>query len=69
MNSSLTYGELDDNTNSEEWLPPLRYQQVSLPLLVRAAYGPTPPKLVVVLRDPADRLHAAFWRQKEYTKK
>jgi hypothetical protein len=44
----------------------LSHASLSLPLLVRAAYGPTPPKLVVMLREPGARLHSAFWRTNEY---
>jgi hypothetical protein len=40
-----------------------------MPLIMRAAYGSRPPKLIVLLRNPVDRLHAAFWDYDHYTSK
>ena len=34
---------------------------LSLPHLMRAAYGASPPKFVIILREPGARLHDSFW--------
>ena len=42
-------------------------EAVTVPLLMRAAYGAARlPKLVVVLREPSERLHSAFWAHAHY---
>lgn len=39
------------------------YDEVHLPLLLAAVYGRAHlPKLVVMLRNPIDRLHSAYWQ-------
>jgi hypothetical protein len=41
----------------------VRYEQLQIPLLMSALYGPAkPPKLVFMLRNPTERLHSAFWK-------
>ena len=39
---------------------------LTVPLLMRAAYGPAAPRLVVLLREPSERLHSAFWEYDQY---
>lgn len=38
----------------------LEPHDLSTPLLMRAVYGPRPPKLIAVVRAPTARLHAAY---------
>eukprot|EP00955_Chlamydomonas_euryale_P057096 356660-Chlamydomonas_euryale.AAC.2 len=38
----------------------LRYDDVQLPMLMRAMYGARMPKFVFVLREPCDRLWSAY---------
>lgn len=44
----------------------LSYDEAQLPLLMRAAYGGAPPKLIVMLRHPIDRLHASYYALAHY---
>jgi hypothetical protein len=38
------------------------YDALHMPLIMSAAYGGTyKPKLIVLIRDPIDRLHSAYW--------
>ncbi|KAI8474367.1 MAG: P-loop containing nucleoside triphosphate hydrolase protein [Monoraphidium minutum] len=41
-------------------------EALSVPLLMRAAYGDAPPRLVVLLREPSERLHSAFYEYPQY---
>jgi hypothetical protein len=34
-----------------------------LPLLMRAAYGARPPRLIAVIREPVARFHAAYYAE------
>jgi hypothetical protein len=49
------------------------YDTLHLPLLVEAAYsaeeGAKLPKMIVLLRDPVDRLYCAFWSHPHYKNK
>ncbi|GLI70541.1 hypothetical protein VaNZ11_015457 [Volvox africanus] len=47
----------------------LPYNEISLPLLVSAVYGRRPPKMVVLVRNPVDRLYSAYWRYGHYRDK
>jgi hypothetical protein len=37
--------------------------EMVLPLLMRAAYGHRPPRMVAVIRDPISRFHAAYYAE------
>jgi hypothetical protein len=39
------------------------------PFIMRAVYGPRPPTLLVVLRDPIDRLEFSYWYHVHYPKR
>ncbi len=39
----------------------LEWDDAHVPTLLRAVYGDYPVKLVVLLRDPVQRLEGAFW--------
>lgn len=42
-------------------------EALSTPLLMRGVYGAASlPKLVIVLREPGERLHSAFWSHFQY---
>ncbi|EFJ46167.1 hypothetical protein VOLCADRAFT_93309 [Volvox carteri f. nagariensis] len=47
----------------------LPYNDISLPLLISAVYGRRPPKMVVLVRNPVDRLYSAYWRYGHYRDK
>lgn len=38
----------------------LRYEDAQLPLIMRAVYGKQPPRFIVLLRDPIDRMHTGY---------
>lgn len=42
------------------------FDEAHLPLLLHAAYGAWPLKLIVLLRNPVDRLVSAFWSYAHY---
>ncbi|KAG2498747.1 hypothetical protein HYH03_003486 [Edaphochlamys debaryana] len=42
------------------------YDDLSLPLIMSAVYGRRPPKLVIMLRNPIERLYSAFWHYGHY---
>ena len=37
------------------------YDTQHLPVMLRAVYANRPPRMVVLLRDPVERLHSAFY--------
>jgi hypothetical protein len=37
------------------------YDDLHLPALMSAVYGQRKPKMIVMLRDPVERLHSAFY--------
>jgi N-acetylgalactosamine 4-sulfate 6-O-sulfotransferase len=43
--------------------------RLSVPQLMRSVYRSFPLRMVVVLRDPVERLHTAFWNYEHYAKK
>ena len=43
-----------------------RREALSVPLLVRGVYGTKLPRLVVVLREPSERLHSAWHEYHQY---
>mmetsp|Transcript_36158 Transcript_36158/g.80462 ORF Transcript_36158/g.80462 Transcript_36158/m.80462 type:complete len:459 (-) Transcript_36158:759-2135(-) len=46
------------------------YDELQVPLLVAAAHGEGHlPKLILMLRNPIDRLHCAYWQYSHYHKK
>jgi hypothetical protein len=47
----------------------VHYDDLHLPVVMRAAYGKRPPKLVMMVRNPIDRLHSAYWQYEHYKKK
>lgn len=44
----------------------LDYDFKHLPFIMRAAYGNTSPKFIVMLRDPVERLYSAYWFYAHY---
>ncbi|KAG2432485.1 hypothetical protein HXX76_008830 [Chlamydomonas incerta] len=45
------------------------YNDMSLPLVLSAVYGKRPPRMIVMLRNPVERLYSAFWRYSHYNTK
>jgi hypothetical protein len=41
-------------------------EALTVPLMMRAAYKASPPRLVVLLREPTERLHSAFYEYGQY---
>lgn len=41
---------------------------LSLPHLMSTVYGSSPPRFVVIVREPGARLHSAFWHYEHYKK-
>ncbi len=47
----------------------VHYHDLHLPTIMRAAYGKRPPKFIMMVRNPIDRLHSAFYGHEQYKTK
>ncbi|PNW78886.1 hypothetical protein CHLRE_09g393321v5 [Chlamydomonas reinhardtii] len=45
------------------------YNDMSLPLVLSAVYGKRPPRMIIMLRNPIERLYSSFWRYSHYNTK
>lgn len=39
---------------------------LTIPVLMKVVYGHSLPRLVVLLREPSERIHSAFWEYFQY---
>lgn len=39
----------------------IEYRDMQLPMLLRALYGSRPPRLVVMVRNPVDRMYSNYY--------
>ena len=44
----------------------VHYDHLHVPLIMSALYGSRPPRLIVLLREPLERLHSAYWNYGHY---
>lgn len=47
----------------------MHYHDLHLPTIMRGAYGKRPPKFIMMVRNPIDRLHSAYYGHEQYKSK